>query len=82
MLYATCDQKSDGWKLVVKADGKDLATQTVAKATMQDGWTEIKATLAEFAGKKAAVEITMEPVTPPAEKKGPPALSITVPEVR
>ncbi len=28
-----------------------------------------------------AVEIAMEPVTPPAERKGPPALSITVPQL-
>ena len=79
---AACDPKTDGWKIAIKAEGKELAAETVNQATMKDGWTPIKASLPVNAGKPLAVEITMEPVTPPTEKKGPPALSITVPKVQ
>ena len=78
-LAATCDPKTDGWKIGVKADGKDLADETLSKTTMKGGWTQIRAALPASADKPLAVEITMEPVTPPTDRKGPPALSITVP---
>jgi len=78
---AACDPKTEGWKIAVKADGKDLAGETVNKATMKDGWTQIRASLPNSAGKSAAMEITMEPVTPPTDRRGPPALSITVPKL-
>ncbi len=76
---AACDPKTDGWKIGIKADGKDLTGETVNKATMRDGWTRIKASLPDSGGKSLAAEITMEPVTPPTERRGPPALSLTVP---
>ena len=79
---AACDPKTDGWKISIKADGKELACETVNQVTMKDGWTPIRASLPANAGKPLAMEITMEPVTPPTEKKGPPALSITVPKVQ
>jgi hypothetical protein len=78
---AACDPKTDGWKVNVRADGKDLAGETVNKATMKNGWTQIRASLPANAGTATAVEITMEPVTPPTDKKGPSALSLTVPKL-
>jgi hypothetical protein len=78
---AACDPKSDGWKILVRADGRDLADETVSQATMKAGWTRIHASLPAGEGKPLAVEITMEPVTPPQERRGPPALSITVPRL-
>jgi len=78
---ASCDPKTDGWKITVKADGKELASEVVNKATMKDGWTQIRASLPANADKPSAVEITMEPVTPPTERRGPPALSITIPRL-
>jgi hypothetical protein len=48
---------------------------------MKAGWTQIRASLPAGEGKPLAVEITMEPVTPPQERRGPPALSITVPRL-
>jgi hypothetical protein len=35
--------------------------------------------LPNSAGKPTAVEIIMEPVTPPPERRNPPALNLTVP---
>ena len=78
---AACDPKTDGWKASIKADGKELVTETVNKATMKDGWIEIRSPLVENVDKPLMVEITMEPVVPPAEKNGPPALNITVPKL-
>ena len=80
-LAAACDPKTDGWKISVKADGKELANETVNQATMKDGWMQIRVGLPDNAGKSSAVEITMVPVTPPSERKGPPALRITVPRL-
>ena len=80
-FVAACDSKSDGWRISVKADGKDLGGTTVNKATMKDGWTQIKAALPNGEGRPLAVEVTMEPATPPAERRGPPALSLTVPQL-
>ncbi|MGE5293629.1 MAG: ADP-ribosylglycohydrolase family protein [Solirubrobacterales bacterium] len=77
---AACDPKADGWKIAVKADGKDLGTTVVNKETMQNGWTLVKSSL-PAAEKPTAVEITMEPVTPLSERKEPPALSFTVPQL-
>ncbi|MBM4028281.1 MAG: ADP-ribosylglycohydrolase family protein [Planctomycetes bacterium] len=78
---AACDPRTDGWQIRVKADGKDLAGETVNKATMKDGWTRIRAALPNDAAKPIAVEITMEPVTPPPERRNPPALSLTIPQL-
>ncbi len=78
---AACDPKTDGWKVSIKADGKELATETVNKAIMKNGWIEIRSPLAENMDKPLAVEITMEPVAPPAEKDGLPALNITIPKL-
>ncbi|MCU0913186.1 MAG: ADP-ribosylglycohydrolase family protein [Planctomycetes bacterium] len=80
-FVAGCDPKTSGWKIAVKADGKDLATETVNKASMTDGWTLIRAPLPADADQPVAVEITTEPVTPPPERRGPPALSLTLPKV-
>jgi hypothetical protein len=80
-FVVACDPRTDGWKISVKADGKDLAGETVNKATMKDGWTQIRAALPASADKSLAVEIVMEPVTPPTERKSPPALNITVPRL-
>ncbi len=74
-----CDPKTEGWKIAVKADGRDLGTTVVSKETMQNGWTLVKSSL-PAAEKTMAVEIAMEPVTPPAEREGPPALSMTAPQ--
>jgi hypothetical protein len=46
---------------------------------MKNGWTQVSSPLPDNAGKPLAVEITMEPVKPPTDREGPPALSITVP---
>jgi len=78
---AACDPKTSGWKIRVKADGQDLAGEAVNQTTMKAGWTQIRAPLPAGADKPLAVEITMEPVTPPTERKGPPALSVTVPRL-
>jgi hypothetical protein len=76
---AACNPRTEGWKIIIKADGKELAGVTVNKATMKDGWTPIGARLPDSAGKPLAVEITMEPVTPPSEENRLPALSVTLP---
>jgi hypothetical protein len=78
---AACDPRTDGWRISVKADGKELAGQAVNQETMKGGWAEISAALPDAAGKPAVMEVTAEPVTPPAGRKGPPALSIAVPQV-
>ncbi len=78
---AACDPKTDGWKIRVKIDGQDLAGETVNQATMKAGWTQIRVPLPAGAGQPLAVEIAMEPVTLPTERKGLPALSITVPRL-
>jgi len=78
-LAVACDPKTDGWKIGVKADGKGLAGTTVNKETMKNGWAQVTSALPDGAGKPLTVEITMEPVKPPTEREGPPALSITVP---
>jgi len=78
-FVAACDPKTDGWKIGIKADGKDLAGTTVDKESMKNGWTQVSSPLPDGAGKPLAVEITMEPVKPPTDREGPPALSITVP---
>jgi len=76
---AACDPGTDGWKIGIKAAGTDLGGTTVNKETMKNGWTPVTSRLTINAGKSLAVEITMEPVKPPAEREGPLALSIIVP---
>jgi hypothetical protein len=76
-LLASCDPRTEGWKIGVAADGKELTGQAVNKETMTDGWTEISAVLSGTAGKPTVLEVTAEPVAPPADRRGPPALSIT-----
>jgi len=78
---ANCDPKTAGWKIVVQADGKDLSSTVVNKDTMSAGWTLIRAPLPQGANGPLAIEIAMEPVTPPAERRGPPAVSLTVPQL-
>jgi hypothetical protein len=78
---AACDPKADGWRVGVKANGKELGGTTVNRETMKNGWAEISSPLPDSAGKPLAVEITMESVMPPTERQGPPALSITVPKL-
>ncbi len=80
-LSAACDPKTDGWKICVKADGKELAAETVDKTTMRDGWAEIGCPLPENGDGPLALEIAMAPATPPTDRSGPPALRITVPEI-
>ncbi len=79
-FLAACDPRTDGWKIAVKADGKVLGTTVVNKETMQGGWTQVKSLL-PATEKLMAVEITMEPVTPPAQRRGPGALHVTAPQV-
>ncbi|MCX5647187.1 MAG: ADP-ribosylglycohydrolase family protein [Phycisphaerae bacterium] len=43
-----------------------------------DGWTQIRAALPANPDGSLTVEIAMAPVTPPTDRRGPPALSITV----
>ncbi len=71
---AARDAKPNGWKISVKADGKDIGG-----ATVKEGWAQVTSSLPDNAGKPLAVEITMEPVKPLGEKPGPLPLSITVP---
>lgn len=71
---AARDAKPSGWKISVKADGKDIGG-----ATVKEGWAQVTSSLPDNAGKPLAVEITMEPVKPLGEKPGPLPLSITVP---
>jgi hypothetical protein len=78
---AACDPKTDGWKIRVKTDGQDLVGETVSQATMKAGWTQIRAPLPAGTDKPLAVEIALEPVTPPTDRKGPPPLSLTVPRL-
>jgi len=75
---AATDPRSEGWKVSIKADGKDLAAAMVNKESMKDGWTEVNVPLLSNEGKPVVVEITMEPAKPPTEREGPPILSITV----
>ncbi len=79
---AACDPKTDGWKVSIRADSNELATETVSKATMKGSWVDIRAPLAGNVDKPLAVEITMEPVAGSAEKDGLPALNIVVPKLR
>jgi hypothetical protein len=80
-MAAACDPRTDGWRVTIKAEGRDLATATVNQATMANGWTRIEAPLPVQGGKPLAVEIVMEPVTAPAERRNTPALSLTVPRL-
>jgi hypothetical protein len=80
-LAARCDPKAEGWNIVVKADGKELVKQAVTQTTMDGGWTAVSAALPDAANATVAVEITMEPPALPAERRGPPALYFTCPEV-
>jgi hypothetical protein len=76
---AACDPRTEGWKVTVRTDGKAIGRETVNQATMKNGWTRIRTLLLADGNKPSTVEIVMEPVTAPTERKGPPALSITVP---
>ncbi|MEN6575057.1 MAG: ADP-ribosylglycohydrolase family protein [Phycisphaerales bacterium] len=79
-FFAACDPKTDGWKVAGKADGKDIGAVVVNKESMQNSWTQVKLSL-PVAEKPLAVEITTEPVAQPTERRGPPALRITVPQL-
>ena len=48
---------------------------------VKDGWTLVTSGVTINAGKPTTLEITMEPVTPAVERRGPPALSVTVPQL-
>jgi hypothetical protein len=76
---AACDPRTEGWRIVVKRAGTNLVETTVNKESMKDGWTQAATRVTVNFGKPVAVEITMEPVKPPTDREGPPALRITVP---
>jgi hypothetical protein len=78
---AACDPKTDGWKIRIKDNGGDRGETVVNRESMKDGWTLVASGVTINSGKPTTVEITMEPVTAPSERKGPPALSITVPQL-
>jgi len=80
-FVAACDPRTDGWKVSVVADDKVLATETVNRTTMKDGWTAIRSPLPESEGKPLALAILIEPLAAPSDKSGPPAISITIPRL-
>jgi hypothetical protein len=78
---AACDPKTDGWKIGIKDNGADRGETVVNRESMKDGWTPVTSGVTIDAGKPTTLEITMEPVTPAAERRGPPVLRITVPQL-
>jgi hypothetical protein len=76
---AATDPGTDGWKIGVKAGGRELDATMVNRGEMKNGWVQVTSLLPNNAGKPVAVEITMEPMKPPTDREGPPDLSITVP---
>lgn len=55
-IVVTHDDKGD-WQLVVRADGKELANQLVAKNTVKDGWLELSVDLSAYAGKSVQLDL-------------------------
>jgi len=49
------------WDLVVKADGKELASKTIGKNYCVDGWTRVMVDLSAFAGKTIKLELLNKP---------------------
>ncbi len=78
-FVATCDPKTEGWKIGVNADGKELGDVIVNRDSMKNGWTQVSSPLPDNAGQPITVEITIGPVKRPAEREAMPALSFTVP---
>lgn len=82
-ILFTTDPRKGGWEITVEADGKGLAMKAGDRDnTMQDGWAwgQLQASL-PAADKPMTIEITMRPATPPAERKGPAAVSFTTPQL-
>lgn len=79
-LSAHCDA-TEGWNISVKIGDRALTKARVAKSAQNNGWTDISAALPDTAS-PTLVEILMEPATPPAEKKAPPMLYITCPQIQ
>lgn len=49
------------WKLVVRADGKELLASAINKETNPKGWKEVVVDLSPMAGKRVTLEIAQEP---------------------
>jgi hypothetical protein len=47
----------DSWTLIIRVEGKDVATKTISSESCKDGWTEMSVDLAPFAGKSVLVEL-------------------------
>jgi hypothetical protein len=47
----------DSWTLIVRVEGKDVATKTISAESCKDGWTEVSVDLSPFAGKGVLVEL-------------------------
>lgn len=48
---------NDSWTLIIRVEGKDVLTKTISSESCKDGWTEVSADLAPFAGKSVLVEL-------------------------
>lgn len=48
---------NDSWTLVVRVDGKEVASRPVSAESSKDGWTEVSIDLGPFAGKGVLVEL-------------------------
>jgi len=55
-LDVASDPRGD-WVLVVKADGKQLMSKTISKASAKDGWTAVAVDLSAYAGKAVTLEL-------------------------
>jgi hypothetical protein len=57
-IRATVGHKEgDSWTLIVRVEGKDVATKPISAESSKDGWIEVAVDLAPFAGKSVLVEL-------------------------
>ncbi len=59
-LVAGHDPQGD-WRLIVKANGKELLVKAVDKKTARDGWLEASIDLTGFAGKDVMLQLVNQP---------------------
>lgn len=55
-IVASHDQNGD-WQMIVRADGKELASQVVSSTSVQNEWLELAVDLTPLAGKAATLEL-------------------------
>lgn len=49
------------WDLIIRVDGKEILRRTVGAATTTEGWMDVQADLAPYAGRKILLELINEP---------------------